>query len=207
MTISAILFDADGVIQTTEKTFIPQLKSLVKEIDQTDHFLADIFAAEKPCLIGQRDFSAELEVVLKRWNVNTPLRQALAIWESIHPITEILDQIQSIRKGNILCYLATNQQSYRADYMRATLNYDSLFDGAFYSYEIGAVKPDELYFQKALAHLDISPADILFIDDKSANTEMAQACGMQALLFESPSFKKPAAALCDALNTLGIYWT
>lgn len=207
MTASAILFDADGVIQTTAKTFIPQLKSLLKDAGQADHFLADIFAAEKPCLLGQKDFAEELEIVFKRWKVNIPLRQALTIWESIHPIAEVVDQIQAIRRAGILCYLATNQQSYRADYMRATFHYDSLFDGAFYSYEIGAAKPDELYFKKALSHLDTPAADILFIDDKSANTAMAQACGMQALLFESQSFKSPADALCDALNTLGIDWT
>ncbi|MFT5089899.1 MAG: beta-phosphoglucomutase-like phosphatase (HAD superfamily) [Candidatus Latescibacterota bacterium] len=47
--IKAILFDADGVIQTSAATFIPQLKSLLTESERAD----EIFAAEKPCMIGQ----------------------------------------------------------------------------------------------------------------------------------------------------------
>jgi putative hydrolase of the HAD superfamily len=207
MEIRAILFDADGVIQKTAETFIPRLKSLITETEQVDRFIAEVFEAEKPCLMGQKDFAEELGVVLSRWNVKTSTQEALKIWESIDPVPEVVSQIPSIRKYGILCYLATNQQSYRANYMRAAFNYDALFDGAFYSYELGAVKPEKSYFQNILSQLEIPSSEIVFVDDKIANVEMAQACGMKTLQFEAKSFDNPGEVFCNALNTLDIHYT
>ena len=201
--IRAILFDADGVIQTAPNTR-SLLKSLITESEQADRFLAEVFAAERPCLTGQKDFAQELQIVLNRWNVRTPIRHALAIWESIQPISEVMSEISNIRKNGISCYLATNQQLLRADYMRSAFNYDILFDGAFYSYEVGAAKPDELYFQRVLSRLPIPSSQVLFIDDNAANIEAARICGMRALQFDATSIDNPVEALCTALSTFGV---
>jgi hypothetical protein len=42
--IEAVLFDADGVLQTTQASFLDELRSLVSEKDGED-FLKDVFAA------------------------------------------------------------------------------------------------------------------------------------------------------------------
>jgi putative hydrolase of the HAD superfamily len=136
--------------------------------------------------------------------VKTPVPQVLAIWEWIQPVSAVMDKIATIRNGGIYCYLATNQQSYRADYMRATFHYNTLFDGAFYSYEVGTAKPDKLYFQSVLSQLSIPSSEILFIDDKAANIAAARTCGMQASLFDAQATERPGAVLSTVLRTFDI---
>ncbi|MGY8826891.1 MAG: hypothetical protein ACKVJG_23725 [Candidatus Latescibacterota bacterium] len=45
------------------------------------------------------------------------------------------------------------------------------------------------------------PEDILFIDDKADNTDMAKSCGMQSLQFDVRSTNEPGAALAAALDS------
>ena len=44
----------------------------------------------------------------------------------------ILGAIAEIRRGGVLCCLASNQQRHRAKYMSETLGYRDLFDAEFY---------------------------------------------------------------------------
>ncbi len=64
--IKVVLFDADGVIQTTPQTWRSRLEALVGDPGKVTDFLADVFEAEKPCLTGRGDFSVELGKVLDR---------------------------------------------------------------------------------------------------------------------------------------------
>ncbi|MCP4176842.1 MAG: HAD-IA family hydrolase [bacterium] len=204
MSISTILFDADGVIQTTPKTFITQLKSLIQDDEKADQFLNDIFTTENPFLKSGNNFEKELSIVLKKWNVKTPVDQVLKIWELIHPVPEIIEEIRNLQENGIKCYLATNQQSYRADYMRSVLNYDEIFDESFYSYQMGTVKPEELYFQKIISKLTIHSSKILFIDDKLNNITAARKCGIQAFQFNVNFMENPGEKLNEELSKFNI---
>lgn len=204
MTIRAILFDADGVIQTTSQTFIPRLKTVVEDALQGERFVTEVFAAEKPCLSGKKDFAEELERILNRWNVKAPVKEVLRIWESIEPIYEVTGTIQHIRSRGVGCYLATNQQSYRGTYMRTALNYDALFDGSFYSFELGAAKPEPSYFERAIQKLDLRPSEVLFVDDKEVNVIAAKLSGMEAVQFDARSFHNPGQSLSAAVTAYGV---
>lgn len=200
--IRALLIDADGVIQTAPHTR-SRLRALVPEGEENDRFLTEVFRSERPCLTGQKDFREELPKVLDRWGVEAPAGKVHAIWEAITLIIDVADVVSDIRAAGIPCYLATNQQIHRADYMRAAFNYDALFDGSFYSYQIGAAKPDPGYFNSILSELALVPGDILFIDDNTANIEAAQACGFTVLQFDATTIENPGDALRSALGDLG----
>lgn len=59
----------------------------------------------------------------------------------------------------------------------------SLFDGMLYSARLGIAKPSQECFAAASTAMETRPADILFIDDRSANTDAAAEFGMSTLLF------------------------
>lgn len=62
-----------------------------------------------------------------------------------------------------------------------------LFDGrVFCSAEFGVGKPDPAVFLRSAERLGLSPAEILFIDDKAANVEAARRVGMDALHYGGP---------------------
>jgi putative hydrolase of the HAD superfamily len=199
--VKAILFDADGVIQTAPRT-LARVRALTPPGKDADVFSAEVFSAERPCVSGERNFAVELQRVLDRWGVDVPVQEALAIWEAIHLIPDVMDDISMLRKKGAQCYLATNQQVLRADYMRKTFHFDDLFDGAFYSYEMGAAKPDERYFEIVLSRLDLPASEVVFIDDRPANVAAAGACGLRALEFDATQLDSPGAALRLALTPI-----
>ena len=59
----------------------------------------------------------------------------------------------------------------------------SLFDGLLFSARLGIAKPAQECFAEASIAMATRPEDILFIDDRQANTDAAAAYGMNTLLF------------------------
>ncbi|MCR9066011.1 MAG: HAD family phosphatase [Cytophagales bacterium] len=57
----------------------------------------------------------------------------------------------------------------------------SLFDKAFYSYEIGLWKPDEDIYKEVLKDIKMQPEEVLFIDDNELNIASAQSMGFQTI--------------------------
>jgi HAD superfamily hydrolase (TIGR01509 family) len=53
------------------------------------------------------------------------------------------------------------------------------------SFELGAVKPNPLAFQRATTALGLDAHDILLIDDREANVRAARSCGWEATLYRS----------------------
>jgi glucose-1-phosphatase len=50
------------------------------------------------------------------------------------------------------------------------------------SFRIGTMKPRADYFVRALARLDVAPAEVLFLDDRADNVEAARALGIDAVV-------------------------
>lgn len=62
---------------------------------------------------------------------------------------------------------------------------EKLFDTIIISSEIGAAKPDPLFFEKTFEILKESPNNLLFFDDNLANVKAAQKLGIEAQLFKN----------------------
>src|SRR5690606_24475465 len=112
-----VLFDADGVVQLPASTWRTSLEALCGDPHRRDDFLADLFAAEAPCLTGSAEFETSLSEVLGRWNVDASAADAMSIWTRIVPDQDILGIVASVRSAGVSVALATNQQAYRADFM------------------------------------------------------------------------------------------
>jgi len=183
MSIDAILFDADGVIQKPSKERRRAWRDLLGSDRNLDKFLADIFEAEPPALEGQSNFIEALSDILSRWKCRGTLTDALAAWTMIEVDAEIAGTIRTLRRSGVRCYLATNQESHRACYMSSTLGYRDLFDEQFYSCRLGVMKPAVAYFYAILKELDVRPRNVLFLDDHLANIDSARETGLHATEF------------------------
>jgi putative hydrolase of the HAD superfamily len=180
-----VLFDADGVVQLPASTWRPALKALCPEPNRCNEFLADIFAAEAPCLTGSLDFEISLSEVLGRWGADASPADAISIWTQIEPREDILGIVASVKSAGVPVALATNQQAYRAEFMAKQLKYASLFDHLFFSCELGYSKPNADYFSTALALVGFEPSEALFIDDHEANVVAARSCGLNGEVFHA----------------------
>jgi HAD superfamily hydrolase (TIGR01509 family) len=202
MAIEAILFDADGVVQ---RQAVPWREALGKVLGTTDgtvdDFLSDVFAVEHPLLTSQSEFAAALGQVLARWRCVGSLDDALRVWTMIKVNEEVVEAIQRVRHAGVPCCLATNQQSYRAQYMSETLEYRRLFDREFYSCNMGVAKPNPDFFRAILEDLSLPAGNVLFLDDHEANVSSARQVGLHACVFATVS---GSAALSGLLGEFGI---
>ena len=170
-----MLFDADGVVQHS---------TAWERSPVSVEVLQEIFTLEAPMLRGAGDFPALIRDVVRRNGLTLPVSAILALWRDLTVDAEVLALVEEIRQP---CYLATNQQHYRTDFMRATLGYDEVFDDQFYSCEIGFAKPEPQYFQTVLGVLNHPAEEILLIDDSAANITAARECGLSAELHDPTS--------------------
>jgi 2-haloacid dehalogenase len=60
------------------------------------------------------------------------------------------------------------------------------FEGVVISGEVGVAKPDPAIYRIAIERLALDPARTLFVDDMPVNVAAAKACGIEAVVFESP---------------------
>jgi putative hydrolase of the HAD superfamily len=179
----AILFDADGVVQRPAGVWRAEMAGLIEPGADLDAFIADVVAAERPCLVGAADFPTELERVLRRWGSATDVETALSIWRDIIVDHEVLDSVGALRRNGIACCVASNQHAQRAAYMRTQLRYDAVFDRQFYSCHVGRAKPDPAFFDAIVASLALPPEAVLFFDDHESNAAAAREVGIEGVHF------------------------
>ncbi len=113
MSVRALLLDADGVTQETHSDFRASLKALCSDESRADDFVAEVFAAERPCATGG-DFAVALGAVLEAWGSSYSVDAALDCWERVEPNAAVLGFVAELRAHGTLVALATNQQNRRA---------------------------------------------------------------------------------------------
>lgn len=189
MPIDVILFDADGVIQYAPEEWSAAFarRLAFEHADQVKRFTAEVFAAETACLSRTSGFDEALHDVLKAWN---RIDQASFVFETmltIRPHVEVQEVIAAVRASGIKCYVASNRQTQRAEFMSNDLGYASMFDGELYSCHLGAAKPSEAYFELALNAVGADASSTLFIDDRPENVFSARRVGLHSFVYDGRS--------------------
>ena len=199
--IRAVLFDADGVLQHGNGGDLSRRleRALGFVPAPLDPFIRDVLDAEGPAIAGHAELLDRLAPVVGKWGAPGKERAlAESWWHCIEPDADVFSLITQLRGQGLLCALATNQQRFRAEYMRGTLGYDARFDRSFYSCELGCVKPEPRYFETIVSSLALPAEQLLFIDDLEPNVTAARGVGLQAAQFVNP--RTPDAA--DQLRAL-----
>lgn len=192
--ITTLLFDVDGVLLVGE----PWSKDLPTTYGITTAMLAPFFKDAFPaCLTGKADLKEELAPYLPRWNWPLAVDDFIDYWFRHYTLDQmLLKHIQQLRQNGTRCYLATQQERYRTDYLLHTLGFAQQFDGAFSSVDLGFLKTDAAFFEAVLRFFDpCRPTEILFWDDSAANVAMARSVGLQAEIYNN--FANFLAAMKD----------
>jgi putative hydrolase of the HAD superfamily len=177
--IEHVLLDADGVLQHVPDDWRERLQAHLG--DDWERVGEEIWWAEKPALRGEGDFLVAMDAVLTEHGSPTTA-EALwtTLWGSMQQVPSSLELVGRLRSAGWAVHLGTNQHAQRAALMRHDLGYDDLFDVSVYSCDIGAKKPEPLYFERAAALIGADPATVLFVDDLERNVEAARSVGMAA---------------------------
>ncbi|WP_282072236.1 HAD family hydrolase [Janibacter hoylei] len=185
--VEVLLWDCDGVLQHGRFDWRSRLDGAVRP-----GFARRVFEAELPALRGERPLREVLEELLRLEqeqsdHVPISVEDLLAIWEQFDLDPEAIAVLTAVRDLGVPCMLATNQQDHRVQHMREVRGYDDLVDGSYYSSEIGAMKPDRIFFERVLEDLGLSGDRVGFVDDVPANVESARSVGIRAVLHDPAS--------------------
>jgi HAD superfamily hydrolase (TIGR01509 family) len=186
MTIKCILFDADGVVINSEMFG----NKYQKDYNISNNEMLPFFINEfQDCLTGKKDLIQEIKPWLEKWNWNKSPEEFLSYWFKAEDKLDknIINSIENLRKNNIKCYLATNQDKYRLEYIKNEMNLNNTFDDIFCSCNIGFKKPDQNYYKFILASLkskNISSSEILFFDDCQKNIIEAEKLNIKSFLYK-----------------------
>lgn len=178
-----MLLDADGVVQQPATNWRNSLEALCDDPSRSDEFLAEIFAAERPCLTGAHDFADALVTVLRNWRCATKVEDALSVWTLIDPDPHAMRIVAGLRAMGIRVALASNQQRRRAAFMSQYLGYSGSFDQLFFSCDLGHAKPSSDFFMACLRLLGVRADEALFVDDQGENVTAAREVGINAEVF------------------------
>jgi putative hydrolase of the HAD superfamily len=182
--IKAIIFDADGMV-VSSKMFSEELE---KDFGiSTEKLLPFFKSAFTKCLIGKADLIVELKPYLEEWGWKGSAEELTDYWfKAEHEIDDgLVAEIERLKQRGVKCYLATNQELYRTNYMRDCMGFGELFDEIWSSAEIGFKKPSQEFFQSTFEHIQqdiegVAKTEVMFWDDDKENARGAAEFGYDA---------------------------
>lgn len=135
-------------------------------------------------LIGKITAEQFLEFLKKELPIHKSLKNFPKIWvESIQPIHEtraFLHEISKTHRIGFLTNLFTDLFVKLQEHNIVPVVSESVLVG---SWEVGLAKPDNAIFALAQEKSRVEPSEILFVDDKVKNVEMAKKLGWQGIVF------------------------
>lgn len=184
----AVLFDADGMV-LLPKRFSDQIR---EEYGIPWERMKPFFDGPfRRCKLGQADLKEELAKVAAEWGWRDSVDALVAYWLPIGavPNPEVLAVAAELRASGVRCGLATNQEAYRAAYLRNVPALRGAFDDWFVSCEIGAQKSEAAFFRASYDRLasglgPVPKDEILFVDHDAANLDAAGRFGFRTHAFE-----------------------
>jgi putative hydrolase of the HAD superfamily len=96
------------------------------------------------------------------------------------PKDEALAMVADLRGRGSLCYVASNQEQYRADYLSTRLEIRRRFDGALFSYRVGHRKPSPPFMSALDDYVSRKPhGGFVLVDDNAEVRSRAGERGWQ----------------------------
>lgn len=182
-----VIFDADGVLTLPEEVFsIVYTRSRGLDLRPFEEFFEKEW---RPIVTGVEDLKEHIIANPELWQWSGTADELLDFWFEAEDVRneELLALISRLKEAGVPCYLATDQEKYRAAYMKNVM-FRGLFDGYFVSAELGVTKTDPRFFELVLEelreeHPDLKPHEVIFFDDSQSKVDTAKKLGIDARLF------------------------
>ena len=189
--IKNIIFDWGGVqIDITMEHFIhfcQQIKIKFSETEVNSTHKAGFFLEYEKGYLSDNEFRKEFR---SRTEMKLSDERIDYIWNSMlgKIPTEKLQLLKTLQnKYNLFLLSNTNPIHWNTFITKSNsegLKFEELFKKIYLSYELHAMKPDTLIFDKTIMDADINVKETLFIDDSLVNCQTAQKLGMHILNYK-----------------------
>jgi putative hydrolase of the HAD superfamily len=102
----------------------------------------------------------------------------------------MIELVKKFKESRVRCAILSDQTNW-LDELNEKYDFFQWFDRVFNSFHMGKSKQDSTIFDDIAEELQVTPEQILFIDDSSGNIERARKKGLQTVLFkDKESFMK-----------------
>ena len=91
--------------------------------------------------------------------------------------------IANLLKKNYRIALLSNTNILHYKYIKDSFPIFDIFDKVFLSFEMGAIKPDKIIYQKAIKALGVLPEHIFYTDDRAELIDSASRLGIKSFIF------------------------
>ncbi len=187
--IKAILVDGDGMAIIKTKYFS---EIFAKEYNVPEEKIRPFFKDKyRACQKGRADLKVELVPFLKEWGWQGTDQDFLNYWfvNNTKADEKFIGFLQTLRATGIKCYLVSDQEKYRAEYISNELHFKGYFDDCFYACDLKFDKSQKEFFEVVIKKLNLYPKEILFYDDE--DIEMAKEVGINANIYKDfENFKR-----------------
>ena len=182
--IRAVLFDLDGVLVHPWRF----RDELARDHGITPEVTAGFFKGPfMDCVEGRADLMEVLPPFVAGWGWPGTVSSFVDRWLAAEhaPDRDVLAVVRTLRDRGVPCYVASTQEGRRARYVEREMGFATLFDGLFFSCDLGVMKPRPAYYATVTGRLGIPPDAVLLFDDAPANVAAAREAGWTAELFTS----------------------
>jgi len=186
MTIKAVIFDLAGVVLLTVKgTFNSMLSErLGARIEDVARVMND--AVNDQWDIGEISDDEFYTHLLTELQQPLEKKSILAdfVFNDFYIDREMLDFIHSLHK-TYQTALLTNFPAHVHEFMRIKWHTEGAFDHVIASCDVKLLKPDPRIYHLTLDQLSCQPGEAIFVDDREANVQAAEAMGIRSVHFQN----------------------
>ena len=178
--IEIVLFDIGGVLaRFAGLQKLRELTGAASELDVSDRWLMSPWVRRfESGGCSDEEFGAG---IVAEWQLPYSGAEFLKIFptwlEDPFDGAEQMVRETSERVG-VGCLSNTNSLQWRG--MISHWPISKYFEHRFLSFELQAVKPDAVIYERVIERLPVPPANVLFLDDNPLNVEGANAAGLRA---------------------------
>ena len=97
----------------------------------------------------------------------------------------VWEKMKEIKAGGSNIYILSNYSEYLFKKHTGHMPFRNLLDGGLVSYEVGAIKPEPVIYEKLLERYSLTPDTCIFFDDLEKNVEAAITLGIESYLVTS----------------------
>src|SRR5581483_4808609 len=144
--VSALLFDVDGVLVHPWRF----QSTLERDHGITPAMTMPFFRGPfLDCREGRADVLDVLPHYLTSWGWTSSASAFLDAWLASEnaPDEAVLTIVKEVRESGVPCFVASSQERRRAQYLSHEMNFNRLFDGQFYSCDIGLASRQRATFE------------------------------------------------------------
>jgi len=174
--IKCVIFNADGMVIDADRFSVQYAKDFGVSPEKMLPFFEGIF---HDCLTNKVDIKEVLPEYFADWGWQGTIDELLQYWfKAEHKLNqEIVGIIKTLQDQGIKCYLATNNEKYRTQYLKKDMGLDKLFDDIFSSADLGYEKVDQQFMEKMYTAINkgIEKREVMFWDNENKHENLATA--------------------------------